>query len=56
MDFNTYTCEKCIWHDACNEDCICEDFSPSEEYIDELIEFKRKDFHNEWKQYISYWE
>lgn len=55
MNLDRYTCKDCIWQDDCDNDYLCEYFSPSDEdiYTDYIIEKERQSFYDEWNEYIA---
>ena len=50
-------CKKCYWFNQCDcdiDDDVCDDFTwIEEEDIDDYIEKKRNEFHNEWNEYLN---
>ena len=49
------SCEKCMWHDVCGSDEVCEHFDnlDENEYICEVIDKERREFGREWFAYID---
>lgn len=46
-------CKQCLYFDDCDADRVCEDYTPLGDDVDELIESRRAEFHEEWFQYIE---
>lgn len=46
-------CKNCLWCDQCGQEFACNNFSPIEENIDEIIEENRYTFREEWNKYIT---
>lgn len=46
-------CENCLWHRQCHTDGDCDDFSPAELDIEQVIEERYCEFKQEWEEYIT---
>ena len=46
-------CEKCLWYGQCHADGDCDDFSPVELDMEQIIEEKRYEFDQEWLEYLD---
>lgn len=55
-------CERCIFFGLCNEIESCDNFSPFESDIEdiviekEVIDIGRRDFYSEWFNYVGQYE
>lgn len=53
-DADALRCDKCLWHDVCPFDDVCDNYTPIFDPTEYVIDRGRERFRREWFAYLDY--